>query len=95
MCNSYNLDTDEPVYFKSWKEEHKDLFLWEVVKASASAPTFFACQILNNERYVDGGVDTTFMGLAGYAEAVKLMKNHTGNITILNVGTGIYKKKYN
>jgi patatin-like phospholipase/acyl hydrolase len=66
MINAVSADTRKPKYFKSWQDTDKELYIWEVVKASCSAPTFFAGTILNGIKYVDGGTDSNSLDLSGY-----------------------------
>jgi patatin-like phospholipase/acyl hydrolase len=92
FCNAFNLTDDEPVYFKSWESEFQDLKLWEVVKASSSAPQYFASHNIAGKRYVDGGVESTCLALSVYIEAKLISGNRRVNAT--NIGTGNYKNTY-
>jgi len=66
MCNAYDITNDCPIIFKSYKDEHKELFLWEVIKASCSAPTFFSTTIIDGSHLIDGGMDRNTLNLVGY-----------------------------
>lgn len=90
MCLAYNVDDEEPVLFKSYKDEFKDIKVWEAVKASCSAPTFFDSHKINGKHLADGGVDRNSLCLVSYIEMLKLYPNE--NIKIAHFGTGDYKK---
>jgi uncharacterized protein len=93
MCLAYNVDDDEPVLFKSYKDEFKQIKIWEAVKASCSAPTFFNSHILNNKHLQDGGVDRNTLCLISYIEMLKLYPKD--DIKVLHIGTGEFKRKIN
>ena len=93
MCNAYNITKDEPVFFKSYKDNANDLYLWEVIKASCSAPTYFKNTNISGYKMVDGGISDNDMSLCGFIELKKLYNGEP--VTVINVGTGYYNKDYN
>jgi patatin-like phospholipase/acyl hydrolase len=60
LVTAYNVFAREAVVFKNTKPEHEQLAVWEVVKASASAPTYFPAHVTRIEGalspLIDGGV---------------------------------------
>jgi len=60
LITSYDTLNRCPVILKSWKSTHANLNLWEVIKASCSAPTYFPAHIMsiNGAEYplIDGGI---------------------------------------
>jgi len=60
LVTAYNVFSRQAVVFKNTKPEHEQLAVWEVVKASASAPTYFPAHVTRIEGVlsplIDGGV---------------------------------------
>jgi predicted acylesterase/phospholipase RssA len=91
MCNAYDLTTNEPIYFKSWKSEFKNIEAWKAVRASCSAPTYFSAFLDDNKhRLVDGGVDSGTLTLSTYTELKR--ESLTENIKIVEFGTVRFKR---
>jgi len=81
LVTAYDTFAREAVVFKSTKEEHADVPLWEAAKASASAPTYFPAHVTDvlgaASPMIDGGVVANNPVACAIAEAVKL--NRRGN----------------
>lgn len=100
---SYDTIQRKPIVFKSWKEEHKDLLVWEVCKASSSAPTYFPAHIMEVEgqkrALIDGGVVANNPAACILAEVTRLTSTNAKNATSLNriflasLGTGQLTRK--
>lgn len=60
LITSYDVQNRQPIIFKSWRDRYDDCDLWEVVKASCSAPAYFPAHIMNlygaDVPLIDGGV---------------------------------------
>lgn len=60
LITSYDVLNRQPVIFKSWREKYVDCDLWQVVKSSCSAPTYFPAHVMPlfgaDLPLVDGGV---------------------------------------
>jgi patatin-like phospholipase/acyl hydrolase len=92
---AYNVSTMDKVIFKSANHQTQNFKLFDIVRATASAPTFFDPWIINSQVYIDGGVVINNPSLVCYTEALKLGYSE---INILSFGTGrtetpISKKK--
>lgn len=83
MVNSWNITQDEPVLWKSWKQER--FKLTDVIIASCSAETFFMPHTINNDQYVDGGTDTN-LGSSGYTESRKLFGVEEKTVAVFGTG---------
>ena len=79
----------------------EDSLLWEVCKASCSAPTYFAAHVPRGEMVgqsramIDGGMFANNPALLGIAEAVRLLPgkslleiSKTHDIVVVSLGTG-------
>lgn len=92
MVTSYNLRTGKPLIFKSFNNDHENLSIAQVCKASASAPTFFPAEIMkiNGEEcpILDGGVVSNNPSLCGLAEAFRLYGTNCDNLLLSSFGTG-------
>ena len=97
LVTSYNTRTRQAAIFKSTAEQHKRLPVWEVVKSSCSAPTFFPAHILSvagaMEPLIDGGVVANNPVACAIAEGVVINKRKkTGlelnDFVVVSMGTG-------
>lgn len=84
MATSYDTISGRPVIFKSYKDEHKELLLADVITASVAAPTYFGGFKLNKWSLVDGGVYANNPSSILIREFERM--NWDG--TIVNIGTG-------
>lgn len=97
---SYDTVNREPIIFKSWKEEHKKLKLWEACLSSCSAPTYFPSHAMRIEEkargMIDGGVVANNPAACALAESLRLIKeeaegknkNFIKEIKLVSLGTG-------
>lgn len=94
---SYDTLNREPVVFKSWKEEHKNLHIWEVCKSSSSAPTYFPAHLMTVEKQkrvlIDGGVVANNPAACILAEVMRRDKeikkfDSLEHIFLASMGTG-------
>jgi predicted acylesterase/phospholipase RssA len=84
ILTAYDTVKGEPVLFKSYKPQFKDVLLIDAITASCAAPTFFGCHEWNRGCLVDGGV---------YANnpsgiLVREFEREGWDGTIINLGTG-------
>lgn len=90
MIPTYNITTQRPYFFKSWKEEHKHIPAWEIARASSAAPSFLPSWKINKNEFVDGGIAGVNNPLGcAIAEAIRL-GNKPKDITACSLGTGHY-----
>jgi patatin-like phospholipase/acyl hydrolase len=99
LVTSYDTFSRRPVIFKSWKKQHADLNLWEVVKASCSAPTYFPAHIMTVDGIeiplIDGGLVANNPAACLLSSVLKQTGNSaetggldTNNIYLASFGTG-------
>ena len=76
LVPSYDLLGCHNIIFKSWKPHHAELSLWEICKASASAPTYFPAHVMQMGRVklplVDGGLIANNPSMCAVTEALKI-----------------------
>lgn len=86
LIPTYNTLTREAVVIKSSHADYKSLPLWEIAKASSSAPTYFPAhlaQIRNADApLVDGGVVANNPTACAIAEGIKLCAQAKNGITL-------------
>lgn len=64
--------SDSVALFKSWREKHAGIRMWEAAYATAAAPTYFPGIVLGNRAYFDGGIYAQNPTAIAEAEAKKL-----------------------
>ncbi len=64
---SYDLIDSKPIYFDSYAEDHN---LWEIVRGSTAAPTYFPPYQLDSKLLVDGGIVTNNMSELIFTKAL-------------------------
>lgn len=94
LVTSYDTISRTPVIFKSFKPEHKALPMWEVCRASASAPTYFPAHGMTVEgrkcALIDGGMVANNPTACAIAEALRkdARVDNTQDLVVLSVGSG-------
>jgi patatin-like phospholipase/acyl hydrolase len=88
---SYDLIDSKPVYFDSYGQNHN---LWEVVRGSTAAPTYFPPYKLESYLLVDGGIVTNNMSELIFTKALSYYGIEE-EFFQLSIGTGSYKPKIN
>lgn len=94
MVTAYDTISRSPVIFKSFKPEHRDLQVWEVCRASASAPTYFPAFGMTVEgksrSMIDGGVVANNPTALAIAEALRRDGDvaQCSQLLVLSVGSG-------
>jgi patatin-like phospholipase/acyl hydrolase len=91
---AYNATLRKPVVFKSWCEDHQDLLVRDICRASSAAPGYFAPHAMKLRRpsndsdptfqMVDGGLAANNPALCAIAEAVRTKSEPH----LLSFGTG-------
>ncbi len=91
LITSYDLQNREPIFFKSWKDEHKPLLLKHVARATSAAPTYFEptqIEVAGSlKTLVDGGVFINSPSVSAYAEAKRIFPDET-EFLLVSLGTG-------
>lgn len=94
LVTSYDTILRKPVIFKSFNTAHRDLPMWEVCRASASAPTYFPAHGMTIEgrrrALIDGGVVANNPTACAIAEALRkdARVDNTQDLVVLSVGSG-------
>lgn len=101
LVPTYDVVGRQAVVIKSHDERYEELPLWEVAKASASAPTYFpAHRLVTREptarvqrALIDGGVVANNPTACAIAEAVRINsaiegRADTNDLLVVSVGTG-------
>ncbi len=97
LITSYDMHAGSPYFFKRWRAREKpgkrDHALWQAVRASSAAPTFFEPFHLKkaspkyDKSLVDGGVFANNPAMCAYTEGVK-RKPAAKTILLVSLGTG-------
>lgn len=99
MVVSYDTFNRQPLIFKSWREDYQDLPIWEVCRASSSAPVYFPAHVLKFGEAVipliDGGVVANNPTVCAISEGIKLKGSESpneggtlDNFVVASFGTG-------
>ncbi|WP_119157921.1 patatin-like phospholipase family protein, partial [Caldimonas tepidiphila] len=87
----YDIQSREPVFLKSWKEEHRAVPMAYAARATSAAPTFFEPALVrvgdSMRALIDGGVFVNSPAVSAYAEARKIFPDET-EFFVLSLGTG-------
>lgn len=81
---AYNITTKKKRIFKSIKDNNVKLF--DIIRSSSSAQSFFKPHKINGENYIDGGMVINNPALVSYIDAINMGYI---NISILSFSTGI------
>lgn len=99
LITSYDTLGREPVVFKNHRGEYSNLRVWEICKASSSAPTYFPGHVMQlggaDVPLIDGGVVANNPTACAIAEAKRFNRDRTDGIKfdvddflIASFGTG-------
>lgn len=91
LVSSYEIETRNPFFFKSWREESKPVLMREAARATSAAPTYFEpaqVRVAGQElALIDGGVFVNNPAMSAYSEARRLFPDETAFL-IVSLGTG-------
>lgn len=94
LITSYDTISRSAVVMKSWDKRYNKLKLWEVVKASASAPSYFPAHVMKvngaERALIDGGVVANNPAVAALASATQLLGNSHGGLSPLDIVLGSF-----
>lgn len=94
MVTSYDTISRTPIIFKSFESRHRDLPVWEVCRASASAPTYFPAHGMVvdglQRSLIDGGVVANNPTALAIAEALRRDSgvSQCSQLLVLSIGSG-------
>lgn len=86
LIPAFDVDLFQPTVFKSWRTEWNYLPIWEVCRASSSAPIFFPAHIIKERPFVDGAIVANNPTACAVAEARRLWGDE--ELTVVSLGTG-------
>lgn len=93
---TYDLETNKPVSFHSYKctdTSNNNYKLWELVRSSTAAPTYFPPYILDKYTLIDGGVVTNNLSEYIFINALEYFGANE-EFYQLSIGTGTYIRKF-
>ncbi|MDP1699096.1 MAG: patatin-like phospholipase family protein [Xanthomonadaceae bacterium] len=94
MLLAFDTIAREPVFFRSYAPEHRDVPVWEALRGSAAAPGYFPAHAMRiGERemaVIDGGVVANNPALCAIAEALRCDDriDDPRHLLLLSMGTG-------
>ena len=90
LITSYDIQNREPLFLKSWKNEHKSVKMKYAARATTAAPTYFEPALItigtNKKALIDGGVFINSPAVSAYAEAKRLFG--ADDLLVVSLGTG-------
>lgn len=91
LISSYDLESRQPFFFKSWRKETKAVPMRWAARATSAAPTYFEpLQLQVGEQLVtlvDGGVYLNNPAVSAYAEARRRFPDER-DFLVVSMGTG-------
>ncbi|CAG8809973.1 7210_t:CDS:1, partial [Racocetra persica] len=88
IITAFNISTCERTFFTNLNNKNDDVFMKDVIRASASAPTYFPAKEISSKYFVDGGVFMNNPTARAYLEARRASPN--SKFVIVSLGTGHY-----
>lgn len=92
LITSYDIESRQPFFFKSWRPEFADVPMRHAARATSAAPTYFEPAVVTVDdghpphALVDGGVCVNNPAMCAYAEARRLWPDE--EILVVSLGTG-------
>ena len=87
---TYDIKNRRPVFFSNLNEEHRDIYLRDIARASSAAPLYFEPYTLSSGIYIDGGLsaNTPSAVVIGYVKE----KLQVCNPLVVSLGTGSFQE---
>jgi patatin-like phospholipase/acyl hydrolase len=82
---SYNATKVDKKLFKSYDEKDADYSLFEVMRSTSAAPTYFDTISIKGDNYIDGGMVINNPAMIAHVEALKMGYN---KINIISFSSG-------
>lgn len=100
LVSAYDLDSQQPFFFKSHKavtDKSQNFQAWQAALATASAPSYFVPATITggdgkDYHMIDGGVFATNVSMCAYAEARALWPDE--DLCVVSLGTGEVPGQY-
>ena len=91
LITSYDIQNRQPVFFKSWREDHRSVQMTHAARATSAAPTYFEPALVPvggaTRALIDGGVFINSPSVSAYSEAKKIFPEES-DFFVLSLGTG-------
>ncbi len=89
----YDIQNREPVFLKSWKEEHRAVQMRHAARATSAAPTYFEPALVPigsaTKALIDGGVFINSPVVSAFVEAKRIFpEDDEKEFFVLALGTG-------
>lgn len=98
LVTTYDIQDRTPLFFKSWKDEHRTVPMKHVARAASAAPTFFEPALVSvsgkEKVLIDGGVFINSPSVSAYVEAKRLFPHDEFLVVSLGTGELIRKISY-
>lgn len=99
MVTCYDIEAREPLFLKSWRDQHRSIKMKEAARATSAAPTYFEptqiCIESQLRTLIDGGIFINTPVVSAYAEARRIIAEEKdyqhleeSNIFVVSLGTG-------
>lgn len=92
LVSAYDIQSREPFFFKSWREECANVEMRLAARATSAAPTYFEPALITAagslRALVDGGVFVNNLAMSSYVEARKVFPDED-EFMVVALGTGI------
>lgn len=85
---TYDMNSSKSICFYSYKNDDT---LWEIIRGSTAAPTYFQPYKLNNYNLIDGGVVANNLSELTFIDAIEHFGKDEEYVQV-SIGTGIYNK---
>ncbi|PWE01347.1 patatin-like phospholipase family protein [Marinilabilia rubra] len=91
LITTYDIQNREPLFLKSWKDEHRAVLMKHAARATSAAPTYFEPALVPigsaTRALVDGGIFINSPSVSAYVEAKKIFPDES-EFLLLSLGTG-------
>jgi len=91
LITSYDIQNREPLFLKSWREEHRSVQMKHAARATSAAPTYFEPALIPiggaTKALVDGGVFINSPAVSAFAEVMKIFPEEK-DFFVVSLGTG-------
>jgi hypothetical protein len=91
LVTSYDIENRQPHFYKSWRNEWKDIPMRHAARATSAAPTYFEPALVpardGNRPLIDGGVFINNPAVSAYAEYRRVFPDER-DFFVISLGTG-------
>lgn len=91
LITAYDIENREPVFLKSWKDEHQSVQMKHAARATSAAPAYFEPALVpfgsTTKALVDGGVFINSPAVSAFVEAKRIFPEES-EFLVLSLGTG-------